>query len=550
MKRFATSLVPFMIVTVAVTALTWVVWVMMGAPPAGIDDADIFLVYARNFASGNGFIYNIGSERVEGFTSLLWVQVLSGLIRLGLRPETWALGLNVILTTWTLLACVRYLQRRPETATLWPWFLLLVISMPGYFVWTTIALMDTGLWSTLLTLLILMMLEVSATASWAGVGRASILITLLLLTRPESILWAPYLMVVAAVVSIPLCGPRRTILTMLPLLAVYSGVLGALTIFRLYYFGYPLPNTYYANVSPSLAYNFTQGVYYCLGFLRTNPAALVTLLLLAASLIEGIRWHRSSGQRTDPVVGRDGILAWCLLPGLLIPLLVGGDHFAASRFYQPIWPLLALSTILAWHRIQLAPMGQQNRTRRLRLKSSGPIALVLVAMAAINWTVFPATSGLRQEFDLDVNGRFLGGVMMDVFSGLEPLPQVGVITAGGFRYSYSGPVLDLLGLNSTEMAHSPGPRFGVKNHAGFNKSVFWKWQPDVIMPLQPRAHWETFRDSFENRVLKGLLFDDDFQGKYVFCVVGRDQQSIRAFFARAFLKRLPHDRYEMEAEIE
>ena len=39
-------------------------------PLTGIDDANIYFVYARNLANGHGFVYNIGGERVEGFTSL------------------------------------------------------------------------------------------------------------------------------------------------------------------------------------------------------------------------------------------------------------------------------------------------------------------------------------------------------------------------------------------------------------------------------------------------------------------------------------------------
>ena len=37
----------------------------------GVDDANIFFVYAKNLAEGNGLVYNTGGERVEGFSSLL-----------------------------------------------------------------------------------------------------------------------------------------------------------------------------------------------------------------------------------------------------------------------------------------------------------------------------------------------------------------------------------------------------------------------------------------------------------------------------------------------
>ena len=39
-----------------------------------------------------------------------------------------------------------------------------------------------------------------------------------------------------------------------------------------------------------------------------------------------------------------------------------------------------------------------------------------------------------------------------------------------------------MGLNNTLMGHSSGDRIGIKNHAAFNKKVFYKLNPDVIFP--------------------------------------------------------------------
>ena len=40
------------------------------------DDAYISFRYVQNFVDGNGLVFNIG-ERVEGYTNLLWVLILS-----------------------------------------------------------------------------------------------------------------------------------------------------------------------------------------------------------------------------------------------------------------------------------------------------------------------------------------------------------------------------------------------------------------------------------------------------------------------------------------
>jgi len=40
----------------------------------------------------------------------------------------------------------------------------------------------------------------------------------------------------------------------------------------------------------------------------------------------------------------------------------------------------------------------------------------------------------------------------------------------------------MLGLNNVSMAHSAGNRRGIKNHAAFNKEVFFKLLPDLFAP--------------------------------------------------------------------
>ena len=72
------------------------------SPETGIDDANIF-VYARNVSAGNGFVFNQGGERVEGFTSLLWVLIASLATALNADPEGPLLILNVLLVSATVV---------------------------------------------------------------------------------------------------------------------------------------------------------------------------------------------------------------------------------------------------------------------------------------------------------------------------------------------------------------------------------------------------------------------------------------------------------------
>src|SRR5580765_7051222 len=65
------------------------------------DDAFISFRYIRNFVEGNGLVFNIG-ERVEGYTNLLWVLLLSVFVFLKMNVENVAQILSVAFGIVTL----------------------------------------------------------------------------------------------------------------------------------------------------------------------------------------------------------------------------------------------------------------------------------------------------------------------------------------------------------------------------------------------------------------------------------------------------------------
>lgn len=77
MRNFndSTFLKHFFIFLAIIFCITLIEFFYLGKPLNGIDDANIFLNYASHFAHGDGFVYNTHGERVEGFTSMLWVLI-------------------------------------------------------------------------------------------------------------------------------------------------------------------------------------------------------------------------------------------------------------------------------------------------------------------------------------------------------------------------------------------------------------------------------------------------------------------------------------------
>jgi len=483
-----------------VLAGSMLAWMLLGRPLTGVDDADIFFVYARHLAEGHGFVYNVGGEQVEGFTSLLWTLICACMFRVTDHVELPLYLVNLLLGAATVYVCLQRARHRTV-------FLLLLAAAPSWFAWCQLTLMETGLWCRILTLCILAVID---RRRWL----LALLLPLLVLTRPESMLWGGWLLLAYGLRD---AGSGRWQKGLgraaIPATAFALALMG-LTLFRLIYFGHALPNTYYAKVSPNLFINLLFGAIYLLQYLLFNPAVLLVVFVWG-----GVVYRTLRGRWREP--DEAGFLALCLIPGFAIPLLVGGDHFGGSRFFQPLWPLLCVLAANEW--ASLPVRFQWMRTKRF-------LGLLVLA----GWLLFPFTAWLKHEYRIAQRGRETGAALATMFEDLDEYPSVATITAGGSKYTYPGEVYDLMGLNSTEMAHSPGARIGFKNHAAFNRDVFYRWQPDILLCGED--------PSFDARVLKGLTDEERFRARYIRITLERNGRAVDAFYAHAFMERLQRSR--------
>jgi hypothetical protein len=160
---------------------------------------------------------------------------------------------------------------------------------------------------------------------------------------------------------------------------------------------------------------------------------------------------------------------------------------------------------------------------------------------------------MEQEFEFAKDGRQQGQFMEDLFAGLSEPPKLGVVRAGGIKYTYTGEVVDLMGLNNLSMAHNGGKRVGRKNHAAFEKSTFYQLQPDMVsteIVSKNEWHYEAvvLRKSWDNTVaLKGLYDDAAFQELYVYAKIDREgtgsNMSLVGWFRKDFLSELAGSGY-------
>lgn len=475
----------FLFVSVLLLLAVTAAYGYLGQPSLGIDDALIFFVYGRNLAAGQGIVYAPGGEHVEGYSSTLWMLFIAAAYWiLKVKPIWLVLVVSIALTVFSITLIWHWLAK--ENFWAWQGWLLLgwVFSAPAFVVWTNLTLMDTVLWMVVVSLGCVISINY-AKAKWVA-----LIVVAALLARPEGMLWSVVFVMAATITNAWQVDWRYALReARLPVLA-YLLTLLALVTFRLIYFGYPFPNTYYAKVSPDLSYNLQEGSKYALGFLNLTPILGVALVAMCVGIGQGGWFLIKSIWFAKPLTLSEArrcyiLTSFMALVGLMTPVLTGGDHFALFRFYQPIWMLLILPPIFL-----LTEIAQWSFLKTHAMVLKWRMVSVLAVVGFFSWTYSgwhqlsqyqddPSRFGLGLEFVSASLGEQTGLTLNRIFA--PRFPSVGAIGTGALGLTYQGRVIDLVGLNNVEMAHAPGLRYGYKNHAAFNAQVFFKQKPDLIV---------------------------------------------------------------------
>lgn len=211
------------------------------------DDAFITFRFAQHLSNGEGLVWNPGSERVEGFTSLLHVVLLALGLKLGLQPDSFSVVVSTasVLTTMGILAAVvkRQLGWIPPASA----------GILGlYIVDSTTAIHSTTGLETQVFVLLLAAGYATALAMLDSPSQRNAFLLastmfLAALARPEAVLFGAVLYVVLLCYfakGSPAQTHRGLVTTFLSAgLLVVGGLLYAG--WKFWYYGYLLPNPFY-----------------------------------------------------------------------------------------------------------------------------------------------------------------------------------------------------------------------------------------------------------------------------------------------------------------
>lgn len=552
---------PLLYALVVTTLCCGVAYWLIGMPPLlGAEDAAIGFRYARNLANGFGIVFNPGGEHVEGFTSLSWLFLSAAVYAVfGAAGLEQALGIvSLALTVFAVAVVVRLLEHASSRGAPFWIGIVWLCGQAGFWFWSGLSLMDVAPWAAGMAALVLLVHgrlagAVGVRGATGGAGTASagerqpspgavaglgarialaVVVVLLALTRPEAMMVVPGAIVVAAFAYAP--SPRlRTLALEVGVTIVVT--VGALTLFRLAYFGYPLPNTYYMKVSPDVPWRVGQGLRYVWAYATAHPLSWLATVSVGGVLVaRSVRLARraraeAEAPRVTSPFALAVFVAGVVVVGFASVVFGGGDHYEGHRFLQGYLPLAAVPIAVALAALQEA-IGRRRSAGATATDLVGPAVLagsgraarvlgwLAVAVVALllptEWETYRSHDLRIQAFDVGLQGRFVGGTLNEVFAD-GPKPELGLWMVGGASYAYEGPVKDLLGLNWIAMGTSPGDRKGPRDHAAFDVDVFWSAPPDLMVP-EPEAvlgPTRCVRRLFAN-VLRGLLTSPRFMEEF------------------------------------
>ena len=402
-----------------------------------IDDAFILLVYAKHFVQHGSFYYNVSDGPIDGFTSPLDLLLKSAAIAIAPRDPIFVCWL-VTLLCHIGVALAAFFIAKKIAARHQSGSPLLIATITGLIVATNQGLADGSafLLETPLTCLLAIvaigwLLLEPPRKPLPAIGYG-LLLAALTLARPEGL--------VLSVLLLALLIAR----TKQPIPAIVFGLLmWAYYSWRLLYFHYLAPNTYYAKTSAHRINEIKDGLHYVWQFVLSPGAPGLVWLVLAP--LAALSRRLSSGARAD--YAAVGLLAWAAL-GTVI--WAGGDCYGGGRF-------LALPLCIS---LLLIPMLFSTEWRPLARVAGGLLLFVQIAVmiAVPIYLAIAAPNDLKKHWAENVPVRAQSFACdQEVAGKLQALVGGGIVAqTDDQRLKYFADALyvrDLTGLNDRAIAH-------------------------------------------------------------------------------------------------
>lgn len=285
------------------------------------DDAMISMRYAKNLADGFGLRWNPGEPPVEGYTDLLWTLYMSAihLLPIAISKTSLVVMLSGAGILFMNLLAVKKLTQ--EIAGESPFAPLLAVLLTAFYyplIYWTLRGMEVGLVCLLVNCAMLYVFRLYDRYSLRDVIGLTLALAAALLTRPDMVV--PIAVVGMFLLYVIWKSGFKLSYTIIP--AGIVAVMCGLTLFRIKYYGDPLPNTYYLKVA---------GVTACERASRGITALLELFFyhLWPILLLVAVGFWKSARLRQSP---KAILLLGMFLAQSIYSVYVGGDAWEWMHF--------------------------------------------------------------------------------------------------------------------------------------------------------------------------------------------------------------------------
>ncbi len=456
------------------------------------DDAMISMRYARNCADGVGLVWNTG-ESVEGYTNFLWTLMMSGLHLLPIPSHKISVGVQAVSALMLIMNLV-YVRKIALCVSNGSTLVSLasVFLTAFYFPLNNWSLqgMEVGFLTAVSSMLVW---SISSQSERRLPIKTLALTALAILTRTEMSVLCLVLLTLHAYGQMQR-GEKidwRGFVVVAVVVLVHTG-------FRYFYYGEPLPNTYYLKVlGYPLLTRLGRGFTSLWAFINESSVLLFGLpFMLLLALPQ---------QRKQILLLLGTFAVQCTYS-----IYVGGDAWewygGANRYIAIVMPMVFI--LIAWSLMtMLQSLTFPLRVRfRARLVNLSPVLFAFL----VGYTFLLLNGNHRDELlliakplEVHNNERMVRQAIL-IDHCTTPDATIAVVWAGAIPYFTQRRSIDILGKSDRIVAHL-APRLDETNTPGHNKWDYrhsimqprpdvvvqlWK-QPEEVLPFL-RDHYRTF----------------------------------------------------------
>ncbi|MBI5375763.1 MAG: hypothetical protein HZA77_10020 [Candidatus Schekmanbacteria bacterium] len=420
-----------------ITAIIFYAFNALGLGLCLQDDAFISLRYAMNFSQGNGLVYNLG-EKVEGYTNFSWTIISSIPFFLNIDGVTFLRYLGLLSGCLAILAVFILTRIFVSKDSISPGISSLILASIPYFRAESIMGLETVFYGAMI------ILSVSAyiyeERNYSRICLSGLLLTFTVLTRPDGLIVAG----IIGLIDLSSILKKKTFNKKLILRwSFFIPPVVTHFIFRFFYYGDIVPNTFHTKVGNSLSVLF-RGINYGVVYFHKN-LILIIISIIGATILLMSRKLPTKEKTTLFLIPAIYILYVCF---------IGGDFKPTFRFYIVITLYLAFLSSVAIEKTSQQFLLMTKKPALFMCLMVGITGLFSMPLNANDYALRRFTSERKQSIQFVQDAAFY-------LKAIYP-PQTIIATgnAGGIPFFTEFTSIDMYGLCDRHIAMRIIPEMG------------------------------------------------------------------------------------------